>query len=126
MAADIIRKSLNGEFEAVITMQILFEFYSVITNPRRVIRPVNRERVARVCNALWNSTEIQKISPSARTPIRALELAIREKLNDPQIFDCVLAATCQENGVGRIYTENVKDFQAFEFLKVVNPFSTST
>lgn len=38
-----------------------------------------------------------------------------------EIFDCLLAVTAKENGVGMIYTENVDHFRAYGFLKVENP-----
>ncbi|GAI45447.1 unnamed protein product, partial [marine sediment metagenome] len=37
------------------------------------------------------------------------------------VFDCVLATTAKENDVEAIYTQNVGDFERFDFLTVENP-----
>jgi len=42
-------------------------------------------------------------------------------LSGGKVFDCVLAVTAKENGVEKIYTENVEDFEFYDFLKVSNP-----
>ena len=49
------------------------------------------------------------------------KLVRRLNLSGGKVFDCVLAVTAKENGVEEIYTENVGDFEFYDFLKVSNP-----
>jgi predicted nucleic acid-binding protein len=44
-------------------------------------------------------------------------------LTGDKIFDAYLAATALSVGVNTIATDNVKDLQIFEGVKVVNPFT---
>ena len=39
-ASNIVEKAMNGELEACIAQQVLFEFFAVITNPKRVESPM--------------------------------------------------------------------------------------
>ncbi|MBD3207746.1 hypothetical protein GF319_15560 [Candidatus Bathyarchaeota archaeon] len=45
-AADTLRRGLTKEFEAFIAPQMIFEFYAVITDPRRVEKPLSLEEAA--------------------------------------------------------------------------------
>ena len=40
-----------------------------------------------------------------------------------RIFDVFLAATMLDNGVRRIYTENITDFEAIKGIEAVDPLS---
>jgi predicted nucleic acid-binding protein len=108
--------------EAVVTPQNLYEFYSVVTNPKRVLPPLPCEKAAEICRTIHESPELAKIHPSINTPIMALSLAEEHGLGGAGVFDCVLAATAKENGVEIIYTQNVDDFRRFGFIRVIDPF----
>jgi len=120
-ASSILRKILKKELEAVITPQILYEFYSVITNSKQVEHPLPPREAIDICIDLLEAQEIEKIMPSLITTKTAFKLAKELGLKGSQIFDCVLAVTANENGVETIYTENTKDFERYDFLIVENP-----
>ena len=120
-AADVIRKALRGEIEVCLTPQILYEFFAVVTNPGRVEHPLSADEAADICLDLWECREIGKASLTATTPMKVFKLVRRLNLSGGKVFDCVLAVTAKENGVEKIYTENVEDFEFYDFLKVSNP-----
>lgn len=120
-AADVIRRAVRGEFEAFISPQILYEFFAVVTNPRRVEYPLSGVEATNICLDLWECREIEKVNPTAIVPKKVFELIKQLKLSGGKIFDCVLAVTAKENGVEAVYTENVEDFEAYGFLKASNP-----
>jgi len=120
-AAGILRDSLEGNLEAAITSQIIFEFYAVITDPRRISHPLSPAKAAEICAAIWNAYEIEKISQSTLTPNVVLQLASELELAGADLFDCVLAVTAKENNINTIYTQNTEDFKRFGFLTVLNP-----
>ena len=101
--------------------QILYEFFAVVTNPRRVEHPLSADEAADICLDLWECREIGKASPTATTPMKVFKLVRRLNLSGGKVFDCVLAVTAKENGVEKIYTENVGDFEFYDFLKASNP-----
>jgi len=38
-----------------------------------------------------------------------------------RFFDLVLVATLKYHGISRLYTRNVKDFQSYSFLEIIDP-----
>lgn len=124
-AADVLRKALRGEIEAYLSPQVLYEFFAVITDPRRVERPLSAEEAADICLDLWECREIGKAIPTSMAPREVFKLAEELKLDGATIFDCLLAVTAKENGVEVIYTENKHDFEKYSFLKASNPLRTS-
>ncbi|MBS3795385.1 MAG: PIN domain-containing protein [Candidatus Thorarchaeota archaeon] len=121
-AGGILREALNGHLEACITSQILYEFFSVVTNVRRVHRPLTADRAANICQDLLISGAIEIIEPQITTPSLVFELVRKHGITGTELFDCVLAATAKENNVKMLLTENVRDFEKYEFLTIRNPF----
>ena len=120
-AADTLRRGLTNEFEAFIAPQIIFEFYAVITDPRRVEKPLAPEEAAGTSMDLLESKELQKIGTSPLAAREILELAKKHSLKGGDIFDCVLAVNARDNEIDMIYTQNVRDFNPYSFLRAVNP-----
>ncbi len=120
-ASKILIKALKGKIRAVICPQVLYEFYSVLTNPRRVEKPLSPEEAAAICLDLWSTPELEKITSTSTTLREVFKLAGELGLRGEAIFDCLLAITAKENGVETIYTENERDFKRFNFLNVINP-----
>jgi len=120
-ASEILRGAMKREIEAVLTNQILYEFYSVITDPRRVDRPLDPTKATEICMDLWNNPHIGKISQKPTTPNHVFTKSQELGLLGADVFDCVLAMTAVENEVEAIYTENTRDFERFGLLIVENP-----
>jgi predicted nucleic acid-binding protein len=121
-ASKILREAMRREVEAVLTHQTLYEFYSVMTNPQRVERPLEPTKAAEICMDLWNNPHIGKISQKPTTPNLVFTKSKELGLIGADVFDCVLTMTAVENDVEAIYTENTRDFERFRLLMVENPF----
>jgi toxin-antitoxin system PIN domain toxin len=115
-------QALEGALHACLTPQILWEFYSVMTNPRRVERPLPPELALREVQAYVQAEQIGMIIPLRTTYRRALELLRRHRVRGRRVFDLYLVATMLDHEISTLYTENVADFQEFGGVKVVNPF----
>ena len=120
-ASKIIKKAIKGEIEAYLAPQVLYEFFAVVTNPRRVEHPMSLDEAADLCIDLWECREIEKLNPTPLAPKTVFKLAKELSLLKGRIFDCVLAITAKENKIETIYTENIDDFKNYDFLKAVNP-----
>lgn len=59
-AANVIKKAMLGETEACLTPQVLYEFFAVATNPKRVEKPLSTREAADLCIDLWECNEIEK------------------------------------------------------------------
>ena len=121
-ASEVIRDALHSRLDACLTPQILCEFFSVVTNPRRVGKPLTTSDALRICEDLWLCREIEVLESQTSTTSVVFSLTKQHGITGDQIFDCVIAATAKEHEVERIYTENTRDFEIFDFLEVVNPF----
>ena len=122
VASSIIERAMAGEIEACIAQQVLFEFFAVITNAKRVESPMPLDIAAELCVDLWECDEIGKIAASESAPREVFRLVKSKRLSGSTVFDCILAVSAKANKIDVIYTENVRDFNKYGFIKVQNPF----
>jgi hypothetical protein len=109
----------NTSITLFVTSQILCEFYSIVTNPRRVPKPrTAAEAVAAVSN-LFAFLHVLPVPAHAVDGL--LDLLRRHPVTGGDVFDLQIAATMQANGVERIYTFNAADFTVFAELSIVTP-----
>lgn len=108
-----------------IAPQILYEFFAVVTNPRRVEHPLTPDGAVEICLDLWECREIEKVNPTPMASKEVFKLAKKLKLSKGGVFDPVLAVTAKENSLEKIYTENTSDFKAYGFIKALNPLIRS-
>ena len=102
-----------------VTSQILCEFYSIVTNARRVPKPRSPADALSAISGLLAFLHVLPI------PVHTVEgwlgLLRRRPVTGGDIFDLQIVATMKANGVRRIYTFNNDDFEAFSELEVVTP-----
>jgi predicted nucleic acid-binding protein len=102
-----------------VTLQILCEFYSIVTNPRRVHKPrPSADALAAVSSLLAFLHVLPVPTPTIE---KWLDLLQRRPVIAGDVFDLQLVATMLANGVQRIYTFNTSDFEVFTELIVVTP-----
>ena len=122
VASSIMKSAMAGEIETCIAQQVLFEFFAVITNAKRVESPLPPDKAAELCLDLWECDEIGKIAASELVPREVFSLVESKRLSGSSVFDCILAVSAKINKIDIIYTENVRDFNKYGFIKVQNPF----
>lgn len=122
VARRLMLDAVDGRFDACITPQNLLEFFSVITNPKRVERPLDSKIAQQIMLNYWHSQKIHKIYPSNSIFIRLTQLVQEMKITKTEIFDCHLYVTMEENNVFEIYTKDIHHFSKFKDLKVIDPF----
>jgi len=104
-----------------VTSQILCEFYSLITNPRRVAVASSPAEALRIISAMLALPGLHVLPAPAHIVVGWMELLRRHPVTGGDVFDLQIVATMQANGVQRIYTFNVDDFEVFPELTVVSP-----
>jgi uncharacterized protein len=102
-----------------VTFQILGEFYSVVTNPRRVPNPRSPEDALRAISGLLAFLHVLPVP--ARAVEEWLDLLRRHPVTGADAFDLQIVATMRANGIQRIYTFNRDDFEVFSELAVLTP-----
>lgn len=104
-----------------VTSQILCEFYSLITNPRRVAVASSSTEALSVISAMLTLPGLRVLPIPARAVARWMQLLQRHPVTGANVFDLQIVATMQANGIRRIYTFNTDDFVMFQELAVVMP-----
>jgi len=104
-----------------LTSQTLCEFYSIVTNPRRVAAPRSPAEALHAISAFLALPGIRVLPTPARTVVGWMALLRRHPVTGGDVFDLQLAATMQANDIQRIYTFNTEDFEVFPELTVIAP-----
>ena len=118
-AVKLITEVAKGSMFGILTSQNLLEFYSVITDKRRLSNPITSELATELVNQyLYSPFEI--IYPNITTNKIMVELLKKNQIKDGQIFDVYLAATMLSSNIKHIVTANVADFKKFESISVLN------
>jgi predicted nucleic acid-binding protein len=115
----LLEASRAGSVTLYVTSQILCEFYSILTNPRRVPKP--RPPVDALGAISGLLAFLQVLPMPARAVAGWMELLRRHPVTGGDVFDVQWVATMQANGVDRIYTFNTEDFSVFPELAAVAP-----
>lgn len=125
MARSILNDVLRGKIEGCVSFQNLYELYSIITDPKRVEKPLSSRDARKILLPYLKADNLPKIYSKSTNLAVTLELLKSTEVKKQQIFDLILIATMIENDVGGIYTADETFFKKFEFLKVINPFQDS-
>jgi toxin-antitoxin system PIN domain toxin len=102
-----------------VTPQVFAEFYSVVTNPRRVTAPFTPSEARAFIEECMPWMSVLPI-PSGVVG-RWAALAEQHGVTGADVFDLQLVATMLENSVRRIYTYNRVDFERFPEIHVLTP-----
>ncbi len=104
-----------------LTSQGLCEFYSIVTNRRRIAAPYSLTEALAAISALLALPGIHVLSTPAEAVVGWMALLRRRPVTGGDVFDLQLVATMQAHHLQRIYTFNTKDFEVFSELTVVAP-----
>jgi len=115
----LLEDALDGSTTLYVSLQVLCEFYSIVTNARRVQRPRSSADALSAITGLLGFLHVLPVP--VQTMEIFLELLRRRPVTGGEIFDLQIVATMKANRISRIYTFNTKDFEAFSELEVVKP-----
>lgn len=115
----LLEAARSGSATLYVTSQILCEFYSVVTNARRVAKPRSPSDAIEAISGF--ATLLHVLPTPARAIALLVDLVRRHPVTGGDVFDLQLIATMQANGIQRIYTFNTEDFNVFPELTVIAP-----
>ena len=118
----VVEKAVNGGIKAAVSIQNLVELYAVITDKRRVERPLSPAKATELINFYKAQENIKIIAPTVQT-LGTLTLLIEgHKPKAQSIFDLFLVAAMMDNNIHTIYTANSDHFKPFApTIKTINP-----
>jgi predicted nucleic acid-binding protein len=117
----LLDAAIDPSVTLYVTSQILCEFYSVITNPRRVRVVSSSAEALSIISAMLALPGLYVLPTPSRTVAGWMQLLQRHPVTGGDVFDLQIVATMQANGIQRIYTFNTGDFEVFPELAVLTP-----
>ena len=97
-----------------VTPQILAEFFSTVTNPRRVTEAKSPEEVISVITAIFAMPGMTLLPLPIDIVSRWIALVQQHPISGSRIFDVQIVATMLGNDIMRVYTYNTSDFTGFD------------
>jgi predicted nucleic acid-binding protein len=115
----LLEAARDGSATLHVTLQILCEFYSTVTNARRVPKPRSPDDALAALSGLLVFLHVLPVP--VHTVEGLLGLLRRHPVTGGDVFDLQIVATMKANGIQRIYTFNTEDFNVFSELEVLTP-----
>ena len=103
----------------------LLEFYSVITDGRKIPEPLSPSDASEIVDDILSADEFQVFSFNHLIMNKTLVYARKHHIARYGINDIYIAQTLAYYGIKSIFTANVKDFKKFDFIEAINPFPPS-
>ena len=106
-ASQIMSKVITGNINACLSYQTLYEFYAIITDPKRVESPISPKKAQETIELYMMASNIKKIFPQKTNLQNTLSLLNKYEVSKQAIFDLVLIATMMDNGVQGVIYNNI-------------------
>lgn len=120
-ARGIFDRAMLGDGSYCVTSQTLVELFSVVTNPRRVKLPHPPFEAVQVIEDILSWPGITHLTLTPEVTTRWLAFIRQTSVRGAKVFDLQLAATALANGVTKIVTFNVADFERIDGIEVIVP-----
>lgn len=104
-----------------VTPQNLAEFYAVVTDGRRVRKPLPPSAAIQAINEILALPGLALLPVPLDIVNRWIELLHRHNVTAQHAFDAYMVANMLGNGVKSIYTFNTRDFTAFDEIESLIP-----
>ena len=121
-ANDLVRNLAEGRNTWAIPWLCIYEFYSVVTNPKiwgkEATTPIQATRQIEAWSA---SPSLQLLSETETFPDILMKLINQPEVKGPIVHDARIAALCLAHGVERLLTKD-RHFYLFKDLTIVDPF----
>ena len=118
----IVDASIQRLVPGVLVPQVLLEFYSVVTNGRRVPLPLSPTDAWSTIETLRAEMPVFDLQPAAIPQLSAL-VAARRPIGRT-IFDLFLVAQMRTHGIGQICTYTTADFSGIPGIEPLTPEQT--
>lgn len=122
LAYRVVADLVEGPEPWAIPWPCVYEFFSVVTNPRIWKATVTTPKQAWEQLAEWFGSPTLRVlsEPEAFAPVLA-EFLVRPRVRGPVVHDARVAALCVAHGITELISRD-RDFSLFPELVVRNPF----
>lgn len=117
----ILEQAQSPDAGLCVTSQSLAEFYSLVTNPKRVASPRTVDEALATVEAIASLPGLTVLPVPFDVVPRWVELCRKSPVKGARIYDLQIIAVMLANGVQRICTFDVEDFAPFKDIQVEVP-----
>ena len=116
----LLRTLLSGGHDFALAPQTLAEFIHVVTDSKRMPRPLGMPEAIARAEHWWQAAEVRRIYPDGECVMDFLGWLSLHQLGCKRLLDTLLAATLHRAGVRRILSNNESDFRVLGRFEVVS------
>ncbi|MBI2139220.1 PIN domain-containing protein, partial [Candidatus Woesearchaeota archaeon] len=116
-AGKLLEQCFLGEVTFSLSLQNISEFFVTIT--KKISHPVPMDIASLLLKKIIGFNGFVILEPTKKSIVRAVDLCTNKGISS---WDAMIAAVMIENQIFEIITENTKDIQKVDMLRVTNPF----
>ncbi len=118
-AESLLHRLLNAGDTFALVPQVLAEFVHIVTDPRRMPRPLSMSEALSRAEDWWNAAEVTRVFPSGQCIVDFFQWVRQYQLGRKRLLDTMLASSLHHGGIKKLITNNAADFRVFGVLEVV-------
>lgn len=115
----LLTELLTSGHDLALAPQTLAEFIHIVTDGKRMPRPLQMEEAIRRANHWWQAAEVVRVFPNGESAIDFLAWLQRHALGRKRLLDTLLATTFHRSGIRRIITNNERDYRVFGVFQII-------
>lgn len=110
---------LAKDHDLAVAPQTLAEFIHIVTDGKRMPHPLGMAEAIQRASHWWQAAEVVRVFPNSEAVTDFLSWLQLQGLGRKRLLDTLLAATFHRAGIGRIITNNERDYRAFGVFEIV-------
>jgi predicted nucleic acid-binding protein len=118
-ADTLLTRLLNDGHELALAPQTLAEFIHVVSDARRMPKPLAMTEAISRAEHWWQAAEIVRVFPDPRSVADFLQWLRIHRLGRKRLLDTMLAAAFRNAGIRRIITNNHDDYRLFGCFELI-------
>ncbi len=115
----LLTELLAKGHDLAVAPQTLAEFIHIVTDAKRMPRPLGMAEAIHRASHWWQATEVVRVSPNNEAAADFLSWLQLHGLGRKRLLDTLLAATFHRAGIRHIITNNERDYRVFGLFEVV-------
>ena len=118
-ATELLHGLLDEGHDFALAPQTLAEFLHVVTDARRMPKPLSMGEAIGHAEQWWQSAEVVRVFPAGSAVTHFFEWLRRYQLGRKRLLDTLLAGSFRDAGVRRVITNNGRDFEVLGCFEIL-------
>ena len=118
-ADTLLRQLISEGHDFALAPQTLAEFIHIVTDARRMPRPLTMAQAIGHAEQWWDSQEVIRVFPDNQTVNDFFHWLRHHQLGRKRLLDTMLAAAFKAAAVPRILTNNAQDYEVLGCFEII-------